>query len=247
MLPLILIITFLVLVFSGLLLLYRQNLSIRQDLQRLENLYTQQFHQFEAYNYVKDRLQLNHGLPYTPYWSAGPDFLKLICDYTLQNKPHTILECSSGLTSLVLARCCEINKKGKLYSLEHEAEYTQASQQHISRYALDNYASIIHAPLQTYDINGISYSWYSLGQVPDDSIDMLVIDGPPGFLQKHSRYPALPLLHKKMAKHCTIFMDDATRQDELEIVEMWKKEFPAIEVNMIKTERGCAIISLIQN
>ncbi|MES9855801.1 MAG: hypothetical protein ABW166_04240 [Sedimenticola sp.] len=40
---------------------------------------------------------------------------------------------------------------------------------------------------------------------------MLVIDGPSGFIQKHSRYPALPLLFDKLSNNGMVFLDDAAR------------------------------------
>jgi len=73
------------------------------------------FAQLEAYLYLRDRLDLKQGLPYTPFWSAAPDFLKLIADHCLEARPATIVECSSGLTTLVLARCCEVNGRGRVF------------------------------------------------------------------------------------------------------------------------------------
>jgi hypothetical protein len=73
---------------------------------------------------------------------------------------------------------------------------------------------------------------------------MLVIDGPPGFIQKHSRYPALPLLHEALAERCVLYMDDAAREDEREIVKMWQSEFSGIEHRYVATERGCSVLTI---
>ena len=202
------------------------------------------FNQFEAYHYLRDRLKLHDGMPYTTDWSAAPDFLKLIVDHCLENKPATILECSSGTTTLMLARCCEMNGGGEVVSLENGSDYAQQSRGHLQRYQLQHRATIIDAPLQRYEINDNAYDWYDISELPEKSIDMLVIDGPPGFIQKHSRYPALPLLFDKLAEGCTIFMDDAAREDERELVQMWLSHFPQLEQHDIKTERGCAVLKL---
>ncbi|MEN8180625.1 MAG: class I SAM-dependent methyltransferase, partial [Pseudomonadota bacterium] len=63
----------------------------------------------EGYESLQAQLNLNEGIPYTPNWTAGADFLQIIVDDCLQAKPSLVLECSSGLTSLMLARCCQIN------------------------------------------------------------------------------------------------------------------------------------------
>jgi len=202
------------------------------------------FAQLEAYLSLRDRLGLDKGLPYTKDWSAAPDFLKLIVEHCLEARPRTVLECSSGLTTLMLARCCELNRQGRVYSLENGAEYADKSRGHIRRYGLDRYATVIHAPLERHTLNGVTYEWYALDGIPDSSIEMLVIDGPPGFIQRHSRYPALPLLFDKLADGCVIFMDDAARGDEQEIVAMWQAEYPMLEHEYINTERGCAVLIL---
>ena len=230
-------------------LLYR-SLHAEQRLQHLESRLQQGirdevgglFNQLESYHYLRDRLNLQQGMPYTRDWSAAPDFLKLIVEHCLEHKPRTIVECSSGLTTVMLARCCEMNGGGEVSSLENGAEFATKTRKHLARYRLQTYASVIDAPLQTYTLNATPYEWYAIDELPDHSIEMLVIDGPPGFIQRHSRYPALPLLFNKLADGCVIFMDDAARDDEKAIVAMWQAEFTAVEHRFIHTERGCSLL-----
>ena len=70
----------------------------------------------------------------------------------------------------------------------------------------------------------------------------LVIDGPPGQIQKISRYPALPVLHKYLADEVVILMDDAARADEKTIVDMWTHEFPEFEHEYRSAEKGASIL-----
>ncbi len=202
------------------------------------------FVQLESYLSLRDKLDLHQGLPYTAYWSASPDFLKIISEYCLDHRTANIVECSSGLSSLVLARCCEMNKHGQVLSLENGEEFALKTERELERYAVNQYAAVVHAPLQVHTIKGVEYQWYSLHALPEDPIDMLVIDGPPGYIQRHSRYPALPLLFDRLADQCTVFMDDAARDDEKEIVKMWQSEFPGIEHQYVETERGCSILRI---
>lgn len=197
----------------------------------------------KAYESLLQQLDLKRGVPFTPDWSAAPDFLQLIVDHCLEHKPGLIVECSSGLTTLMLARCCQMNGKGKVISLEDGAEYAANVRGYIEQYGLGEYCAVIHSPLGRVSLNGVSYLWYSGFELPEEGIDMLVIDGPSGFIQKNSRYPALPMLYEKLSESCRIFLDDAARPDEREIVGRWQAEFSALNEQYVSTERGCAVLT----
>jgi len=228
--------------------LYRQASQIHQLRVEMMQLVRSEvrglFTQLESYHFLLNRLGLNKGLPYSRDWSAAPDFLKLIAEHALTQHPVTIVECSSGMTSLVLARCSELNGHGHLYSLENGAEYAERSREALEHYNLGWRASVIDAPLERYALGGETYQWYSLAGLPETGIEMLVIDGPPGFIQRHSRYPALPLLYDRLADGCVIFLDDAARQDEQEIVARWLAEFPGLQHQYFKNERGCSMLTV---
>jgi len=197
-----------------------------------------------TYQSIQKDLHLKQELPITADWSAAADFLELIKDHCLKAKPKTIVECSSGATTVVLAKCCEINKQGKVFSLENGEEYAINTQKNIKDFGLDNYAEVIHAPLETVDVNNESYQWYETKNLPDQKIELLVIDGPPGFIQRHSRLPALPLLFNRMADKSIVFLDDAARDEEREVVEMWLGISPSVSHKFVELERGCSVLRL---
>ena len=197
----------------------------------------------DAYRPLCDRLGLSpERLPYTPNWSAAPDFLELIVDHVLTAKPSTIVECGSGMTTLMLARCCALNGHGHLYSLENGADYATNTRAAIADHRLQEYSTVIHAPLIHYSVNNSDYQWYDLSGLPVTNIDMLVIDGPPGFLQRHSRYPALPLLANRFSDRCSVYLDDAARDDEQALVRMWLDELPGLVHHYTANERGCSTL-----
>ena len=198
----------------------------------------------DSYESISASLELESCLPFTPDWSAAPDFLKLIADNCLKSRPQTILECSSGITTLVLARCCQINNFGHVYSLENEDEYADTTSKQLHQLGLSAFADVIHSPLQGKVIANQLYDWYQTDKINISSVDMLVIDGPSGFIQKNSRYPALPVLFNSLSKGCKVFLDDASRPDEKEIVEIWLNEFPGLEHSYIGNERGCSVFTV---
>ncbi|MEW8625166.1 MAG: class I SAM-dependent methyltransferase [Candidatus Thiodiazotropha sp.] len=198
----------------------------------------------EAYQSLQQQLELDRGIPYSPNWSAAADFLQIIVDACLQQKPSLIFECSSGLTTLMLARCCQINGVGRVISLENGAQYAEATRSYLQRYGLQDFASVMDAPLLKQNFDAVAYDWYSVADMPDQLIDMLVIDGPPGFLCKHARYPALPVCYPHLNQQSTIYLDDAARQDEQEIVSLWCDRYPGLSHEYVETERGCSILTL---
>ena len=195
------------------------------------------------YSEIQAKLGLSQPLPYTLDWSAAPDFIGLIVEHALQAKPEIIVECSSGLTTLVLARCCQLNERGRVISLENGEEYAEQTLQKLCEFGLADYSHVIHAPLEKVSLDR-DYDWYSLKALPEVSIDMLVIDGPPGFIQKNSRYPALPLLFDKFSKQANVFLDDAARDDEKELVAQWLSEFSGVEHEYLDFERGCSVLDV---
>jgi predicted O-methyltransferase YrrM len=198
----------------------------------------------EKYGALLTRLDLRRGVPYTPNWSADADFIEIIVDACLRFKPGLILECSSGLTTLMLARCCQINGEGRVISLEDGLQYADNTRDYIALYDLGGYATVVHAPLQELAVDGALYKWYATDAIPEAGIDMLVIDGPSGFIQKHSRYPALPVCMSRLATGCTVYLDDAARMDEREIVGMWQARYPGLKHAYHETSRGCSVLSV---
>ncbi len=198
----------------------------------------------QTYEQLQKALNIDDELPVTPEWSASADFLFLMSEYCLLKKPQTIVECSSGLTTLILAKCCQMNEIGHVYSLENAEEYQKQTQENLVNFNLESYVDVIHAPLARISIDYKNLDWYQIKALKDLQIDFLVIDGPPGFIQRHSRLPALPMLYDQMSNISCVFLDDAARNDEKEIVQIWLDRYSDIEHDYIETERGCSVINI---
>ena len=196
-----------------------------------------------SYLSLEKSLGFNKALPVAEDWSAAADFLTLISQHCLEHKPKNIVECSSGTSSLVLSRCCQLNKQGHVYSLENGEEFVEQTQKQLDDFLLSDYCDVIYAPLENMQLAEEAFQWYELNRLPKIEIDMLVIDGPPGFLQKNSRYPALPLLRGLLAEQCVVFLDDAGRDDEQEIVQRWLADNPEFRFEYIVNARGCSILN----
>lgn len=190
---------------------------------------------------LRDLLRPGFSLAGTRGWAASPDFLLPLVKHALKAKPTTIVECSSGTSTLVLARACQLNGHGHVFSLEHDLQYAQLTRESLALNGLAAWATVIDAPLTPVRIGEAQWSWYAHDRVPS-VIDMMVVDGPPGTTQTLARYPALALLKDKLAPQAVIFLDDANRPDEVEIARRWQREFGLVRVPGLPAEKGIAIL-----
>ena len=173
----------------------RENAGLFRQLEALQGLYTE--------------LGLKHSLPDTRGWAASPDFLLELARHALSERPQLVVECSSGTSTLVLARCMQINGAGKVYSLEHDPVYARQARQQLARHGLSEWAEVLDAPLAAQDFGGSIWPWYATGGLPARAeIDMLAIDGPPQATRALARYPAGPALFGRLAPGAAVFLDD---------------------------------------
>jgi predicted O-methyltransferase YrrM len=176
-------------------------------------------------------------LEFGPY-SIKPDFAAYLVKEIATRENPTIVELGSGVSTLISALAVQ-STGGGLVSFESERAYMVLTRQVLERHGVTKMPRLIHAPLKDVSIAGESWPWYDL-QVQDipERIDILVVDGPPGRLRRNARYPALPLLFKRLARGAVVFLDDARREDEQEIISHWMSEFPEMIREDLFTQSG---------
>lgn len=201
------------------------------------------FAQGEALTWLYRRLELPRPLEATRGWAASPDFLRLLAQSALDNSPACIVECSSGLSTVVLARALQLHGAGHVYSLEHEPHFAQHTRGLLQTQGLQNWATVCDAPLRDLSLPGWTGKWYDDVLPKDLSIDMLVIDGPPYFTAALARYPALPVLHGRLSPGARIFLDDADREPERKTLARWQNAFPDLDKEDVAAcEKGAACL-----
>lgn len=218
---------------------------IRASLFRVEDRLgplEQTFRQLEPLQALYIDLRLDRSLPATRGWAASPDFLVLLARHVLARRPNVIVECGSGVSTIVLARCCELNKHGHVYSLEHHAGYAESTRVELARHEVSHRAEVLHAPLVPHELGGARWSWYALNELPDLEIDMLVIDGPPGHTGALARYPAGPVLLSRLRGGGVAFLDDGLEAHVKQAVARWSREIPGLSTQSAECEKGCLIV-----
>ena len=183
-------------------------------------------------------LELDDGLPPTRGWAASPDFLLLVSRHAREAGPMVVVECGSGTSTVVLARCMQLNGSGHVYSLDHDPEFAEETRANLLRYGLAEWATIIDASLRPHVLGDEKWNWYSEENLPDSTIDLLVVDGPPEPFGPLIRYPAGPILFPRLSAGGMVFLDDAAREDELRIVERWMEEFDGLQRREYDCEKG---------
>lgn len=199
------------------------------------------FSQIQALLALERKLALPQALPPLRGWAGSPDFLLRIASEIEERKPGAVLECSSGVSTLVVARCLQMNGKGHVFSLEHDPSYATTTRKLLGKYNLSDWATVLDAPLET---KHTETPWYREESIPKDlgPVDMLIIDGPPATVAPLARFPALPRLLSRLSTTSLIVMDDANRDDETEIVNRWLQMFPMLLHRDGYCEKGCALL-----
>lgn len=183
-------------------------------------------------------------LPDMRDWAISPDLLKKMVEVILTERVRFVVEASSGVSTVVIAYCLrKLGEGGRVVSLEHDARYAAISRALVSSHGLEDVATVIHAPLKEFRLDGRDWFWYDMdGLKIERPVDLLVVDGPPGTIRRMCRYPAVPLLHRHLSDRSTIILHDGGRPDESEIAALWVKEHGDLTSEFLDVEKGAFLL-----
>lgn len=173
-------------------------------------------HDTDAWQILSPLLVGGGYLPWTT-GSMRPAGLVEICNEIIHGHRTRILECGSGVSTLLLARLLREREGGVITSLEHDPHWATLIQDHLQREHLAQIAHVIYAPLQG------DPPWYRLDETPDE-IDLLIVDGPPAFDPSHGtrRAPALLRFDDKLVGGAAVILDDIDRSGEQQVLATWE-------------------------
>lgn len=156
-------------------------------------------------------------------------------------RPRRILELGSGTSTIWIAYLCR--ELGiEFVSLDHLEEYAERTREGLRRHGLEDLVDLRVAPLETYDLDGQTFHWYSRDQLSNlDQIDVLIVDGPPQSTGPRARFPAVPVLWDKLSATATVILDDTHRAGEVEILESWRDRFESL----VQEEEGLTRLGVL--
>jgi len=161
-----------------------------------------------------------------PGWSGHAEYLQA-CIVHAFNCTGPILECGSGLTTLLVGHVARLRGLG-LWSLEHMPEWAARVQRSLDRYGITS-VRLWRVPIQNHG----QVDWYDapLHAMPQQ-FSLVICDGPPAST-RGGRYGLSVVLRQRLAADCTVLLDDASRTEETRVAAQW-----ASELNMVCERRG---------
>lgn len=214
--------------------------------------------QLEAYDTIKRFLQYGVLPVHFHGWPVSPDVGVRLIDMITTQKFDLIIEFGSGTSTLIMSSALAKTSSAqtRFISFDHLEKYYNSTLAMLRKHGVEQHVDLCHAPLKSFEALGNTYMHYDcetkLNQVYNEKTPanvLVLVDGPPGATNKHARYPAFPkIINIFEQSNLTIFMDDYSRIDEKECVEMWEKEAELknrpFDVMSLSAEKGLAIIKV---
>jgi predicted O-methyltransferase YrrM len=151
-------------------------------------------------------------------FAASPALLQVVWEQIHQTRGD-ILECGSGLTTIVLAVATQGTGR-TVCTLEHEQAWAERVTRTL-RHVRCVHARVHYTPLRSFG----TYDWYS---VPDrleaGPFGLVVVDGPPG-TTRGGRIGLLPIMRSHLCPGAHLILDDADRPGETEVMADWERSF----------------------
>ena len=180
-------------------------------------------------------------LPWTNF-STNPIIICELIENASLPQIGNIIECGSGISTLYLASIIKSKGNGHVYSIEDDPKWADITHTYLKQCNLENYCTIVVAPLKDIEIDGLKTKWYDIFQnelnIPTESCGLLYVDGPKGKGENDlRRYPAIPQLKNYLKSGSKVFLDDADRKGESIISEKWEQIYKLKKANTITSSR----------
>jgi predicted O-methyltransferase YrrM len=185
-------------------------------------------------------LELRAPLPPLTKVRMGSDLITFIRRTIRKQRPKTIVEIGSGLSTILSSYVLEELGEGRLIALEDVAPFAEETRELLRDHGLEQYATVVDAPITKCEVNGEIHNWFdykAMGEIPN--IDLLIVDGPK--LSK-DRYPALPLMLPYLSDDAIVITDDASHPDMQKVIERWRGENPQLSFEIVPLKLGGLVI-----
>jgi predicted O-methyltransferase YrrM len=169
-------------------------------------------------------------------WAVDADFARLVLQEA-ETAPGLVVELGSGVSTQLVAAALAEAGRGRLISVDHDPRFAAAT----GEGGGDGPAEVVLAPLRRQTFAGTTTEWYDaealLAALPDEPIDLLVVDGPPSTAAS-TRWPAIEVLGSRLAPGAVVLLDDGRRRHERAAALRWAREHPELKLCWQDTLKG---------
>ncbi|MBZ5857996.1 class I SAM-dependent methyltransferase [Flavihumibacter profundi] len=170
---------------------------------------------------------------YFPYSSMAlrPFSMAFVLNEIVINQRKNLIEFGSGLSTILIGRLAKRNNLDiHCVSIDENKDWIDFLQKFIVKEGLSKYIELVHASLAVSNKFQGNHHWYNINTLKHLQLkkyDFILVDGPTAFNDdiKLSRYFAFQYFHELLADNAVVFLDDAGRSGELEVLNMWKNDF----------------------
>lgn len=127
-----------------------------------------------------------------------------------------ILECGSGLTTLLLGDVAR-STGSPVWTLEEDPRWARRVRASLRLLRLPG--RVVTAPLRDYG----DFDWYDVDALELPTVSLVVCDGPVGDT-RGGRYGLVPVLGERLGSRCLVLLDDAGREGERAVLRRWSSE-----------------------
>lgn len=202
-------------------------------------LKTEIVREVEALHQLRRLLNVSEVTPLLGGWAMDAVAVLGLVREILERRPSLIVELGSGASTVWMALALrKLGGRGKVVSFEHLEEYAERTREALLRLRLESFAEVRVAPIAPVQYAGRSYRWYN---IPDPemigTIDLLLVDGPPGNVCRMARMLAVPTFVGQLSSDALVILDDAFRPDEIDVKNLWKQAYPDLIDGFMLGER----------
>jgi len=171
----------------------------------------------------------------------SPEFAKTLISLIGERKPKLVLELGSGVSTLIAAYALKRIGGGRIVCLEQDRKREKTARDNLAKHKLTRFAKVVYAPLKRIKVGEKYWNWYDRSKIKAKSIDLLMVNGPHG-KREMIRYPALPILSKKLGKEAAVLVGNTKIKGEGEMLELWAREFRGFGLEEVESEQGIAVL-----
>ena len=208
----------------------------------VRNALTHQTSEIEALLQVLPSMRGEKVLPPSGAFAMDARALAELTDVVRSCAPRLVVELGSGTSTVWVARLLA-GTGARMVSIDHDEHYAQATRRQLHDHGLDDVAHVRVAPLVDREDGS---RWYDLAAIADlDGIDLLIVDGPPGYIGPYARRPALEEMRPRLSAQPVVALDDIVRDEEQQILTEWLERWP--EFRRVDAEKSTlAVLRLAQ-